>query len=73
MLEKPKFVPMARPYAFLIPIFLFICKLRLRKFCGAPGPDKTNERDEADMHRNEASADFRNRTLSRARVQTVGS
>ena len=30
MLGKPKFVPMARPYAFDIPIYLFICKSRLR-------------------------------------------
>ena len=46
MLEKPEFVPMARPYASDIPIFLFISKTRLRKR-GAkitPEPDMTNER-----------------------------
>ena len=44
MLGTPKFVPMARPYVFDIPIYLFI-SLRLGSASFAPpAPDKTNER-----------------------------
>ena len=38
MLEKPKFVPMARPYASDTPIILCIYKSRLRKLCPLPRP-----------------------------------
>ena len=33
MLEKPKFVPMARPYAFDIPMYFVIYAGRLRRLC----------------------------------------
>ena len=41
MLEKPKFVPMARPYAFHIPIFIY---LPIRLGFASSAPDMTNER-----------------------------
>ena len=47
MLEMPKFVPMARPYASAKPISLSIYNSRLRKLCTKPPPprpDRTNER-----------------------------
>ena len=41
MLEKPKFVPMARPYAFHIPIFIY---LFIRVGFAGSAPDMMNER-----------------------------
>ena len=41
MLEKPEFVPMARPYAFHIPIFIY---LPIRVGFASSAPDMTNER-----------------------------
>ena len=45
MLEKPKFVPMARPYAFHIPIYIYLYRrFRFANFAAQPAPDRTNER-----------------------------
>ena len=52
MLERPKFVPMARPYAFDIPLYLFIYKSRLRKLCllaPLPGQSSTSPLGEGEF------------------------
>ena len=40
MLEKPRFVPMVRPYASGAPMCLLICSSRPRGLCATPPPTK---------------------------------
>ena len=50
MLEKPKFVPMARPYAFDIPTYFFIHATRLRKLCTKPPPGQIRQMNRQDQY-----------------------